>query len=372
MIDVGLLAPSGKIPIVSETLGRQAAAAFDASIGDVRTKLLSGIEKGTLSQDDLQEIGEVVHPSRIPEASDEMALLRQFMLKPGDKEKNGQARKDSTWLLLDMFRKGIASDDETAIRRAVYNRCLPDGTPYTATGRTVDLWTAFQANEFCHISLEVILNALIVGLQERLEGQDPRSLIEDTIKSALSSLNAEQVTWENWAGDIGDEYVGKEEQLADPILKALQDTDLAEDCTAVENAIMLLAVLWARWGEGALETRETITRYAGKGGRSLGGVLQTLDAHSSSVTIDTLVQLIRRHVISDHLAIAGRKLATSGTFTYHFTSADGLLSDGRLSTYGYTTPRLGNLIRFIRDANLYNEDGVTAVGERFLNDNQPD
>lgn len=41
-----------------------------------------------------------------------------------------------------------------------------------------------------------------------------------------------------------------------------------------------------------------------------------------------------------------------GSNAYHFTLADGLLADGRLGKYGYTTPRLGNLITFLSDAAL--------------------
>jgi hypothetical protein len=80
---------------------------------------------------------------------------------------------------------------------------------------------------------------------------------------------------------------------------------------------------------------------------------------------------IRRHLVADHLKIAGRKLAASGTFTYHFTLSDGVIADGRLAEYAYTNPRLRNLIRFLRDAHLYDGAAVTPAGTRFLNEGQP-
>jgi len=86
---------------------------------------------------------------------------------------------------------------------------------------------------------------------------------------------------------------------------------------------------------------------------------------------DAILHLVRRHVVTDHLAIAGRKLAASGTFTYHFTVSDGVVSDGRPANYTFTNPRLRNLMRFVRDADLYDGTAVTPGGTRFLDENKP-
>jgi hypothetical protein len=81
--------------------------------------------------------------------------------------------------------------------------------------------------------------------------------------------------------------------------------------------------------------------------------------------------LVQRHIVIDHQTIAGHKLSAAGTFTYHFLVADGLLTDGELGAYAYTTPRLGNFTRLLRDAKLIDGNGVTADGEAFLEPNQP-
>ena len=135
--------------------------------------------------------------------------------------------------------------------------------------------------------------------------------------------------------------------------------------------MMLLAVLWARWGGGDGGVQGAIQKHAAKSGKSLTGVIRTFDSQRKSTCQKAFTQVIRRHVVSDHLAIAGRKLAASGTFTYHFTSADGVLADGRIASYGYTNPRLRNLVRFLHDAGMHDENGLTHGGERFLHDYQP-
>jgi hypothetical protein len=273
--------------------------------------------------------------------------------------------------MLDLFSRGVLADDEKAVRRAFYNRVLPDGSIYAPPGKTIDIWRAYQANELCHIALEALLNALVTRLQHKPTGEHPDTLIADTIGPIVGSSKPGEVSWEDWAEDVGVANTGSEETLAEPILAALQDTALAEDRAMLESAMALLAVLWARWRSTESSVRGAIEKHGGKGGRSLVALTRTFDSQAKSPILQAVAKAVRIHVISDHLAIAGRKLAASGTFTYHFTSADGVLADGRTATYGYTNPRLRNLVRFLRDTGLYDESGVTSVGKKFLNDCQP-
>ena len=136
-------------------------------------------------------------------------------------------------------------------------------------------------------------------------------------------------------------------------------------------AFKLLAVLWARWAKGDEAVRPIIARMAGPDGRSLDGVLRTLDLAQSLTAGEALAAVMLKHVVIDHQIIAGRKLSTAGTFTYHFLVEDGLISEGLLGEYGYTTPRLFNLTRVLRDAGYLSDDGVTSDGEAFLEQHQP-
>jgi hypothetical protein len=72
MTDEKFLSPSTGIPIVSEDLGRRAAAAFRSSVGNAADALLSAIRRGVLSIDDLRQIGHAIHPSNIPAHSAEV------------------------------------------------------------------------------------------------------------------------------------------------------------------------------------------------------------------------------------------------------------------------------------------------------------
>jgi hypothetical protein len=96
-----------------------------------------------------------------------------------------------------------------------------------------------------------------------------------------------------------------------------------------------------------------------------------MDAAQDRAVTDSIASVLLRHVVIDHQIIAGRKLSAAGTFTYHFLMEDGLLSEGRLGQYGYTTPRLANLTRVLRDAGYLDAAGVTEDGEAFLEQQKP-
>ena len=371
MTEVGLLTPSGRIPIVSEQSGREMANAFAESVGKSTSLISSAIKTGTVTPEQLIEVGSVAHPSRIPVGSKELSLLRSYLLAMNAPEGSGAARRASAWLLLDLLRHGVSADDETSVREAFYNRRIPGGSTYPVSGSTIDRWMAFQANELCHVAFEAILNALLTNLQNHPLGMDPNLLLENLLGPPLAKLSATGQTWQEWATVTGVNFVGSEETLAEPILSALSNVELASNPDCLINALQLTATLWLRWGGEDTSVRDTIERHAGNGGRSLSGVLRTLNAEASNTVADALRQTVRRHLIADHLTIAGRKLAASGTFTYHFTLSDGVMSDGRVTTYAYTNPRLRNLIRFLQDAQLYDGSTVTDDGMEFLNENQP-
>ena len=371
MTEVGLLNPSIAIPIVSDPLGRDMANAFAESVGEAIHHISSAIKTGIVSQQHLLEIGRSAHPSCIPVNSQEMKLLRSYLWAKDDPNGNGGARRDSAWLLLDLLRCGVATNDQHAIREAFYNRRFSEGSSYNVSGDIVDLWKAYQANELCHIACEAILNALLSELKRHTLGRDLNLLLPQLLEPVLAKINASGRSWQDWAAETGKTFLRSEEKLAKPILSSLIKVASVSSSDSLSKSLQLIATLWHRWGGDDTSVRERVQRYAGNPDRSLSGVIRTLNEEANNKVEDALRQTVRRHLISDHLTIAGMKLAASGTFTYRFTLSDGVMSNGRITEYRYTNPRLGNLTRFLRDARLYDGSSVTKDGMEFLNENQP-
>lgn len=372
MLEVQLLGNSVSIPIVGKA-GQRLADAFEKAIGQqIAEELATAVNKGKLSKESLQRIGKAVHPSRLKEKSTEMRLLRDFLWPDSLDIPGSRARRTSAWLLLDLARKGISIFDQTALRQAFYQRTLPNGEIYNPGGKIIDRWRAFHANELCHVSLEALLNGMTYVISHRIDGIAPGKLARDLVRSAIPSKER-NISWEKWASSANKGITHAEEALSREVLDGLKRyKERASDPQVISAAANLLGVLWNKWAAGAQQVRDEIARFSVRGGTSLTGVLATLNGVAHSSVTEALETVVRRHVIADHLVIAGRKLALSGKYTYRFVLEDGLLSNGLVTEYGYTNPRLGNLATFLVDAKLVDGDGnITDTGIRLVHDFQP-
>ncbi|MGH9808275.1 MAG: hypothetical protein ACRD9W_13625, partial [Terriglobia bacterium] len=313
MLEVRLLHPSSRIPIVSADRGQALADAFAAAIGpDTRKRLAHAIDRGRLSKADLLAIGDAVHPSAIHAGTTEMRLLRDFLWAEQPDASGDATRRTSAWLLLDLAHRGVSIEDEPAVRRAFYQRILPNGMKYPVRGRVIDRWRAYQANELCHIALEAWLNRVAAALLS--EAAPPDKLLTEVITSALSAA-VRKTPFAKWAISVSGESAEIEEELSLTIRQALQrPEENAGKREILLSAAKLLAVLWRRWIDGVEGVRDEVASFSVHGGSSLAGVLMTLSNHKDSATSEALAATMRRHIIEGHLAIAARKL-TTGTFT---------------------------------------------------------
>jgi hypothetical protein len=372
MTQVGLLQSTTGVPLVSRPRGQEVAEAFEDAVGSrVNHLIVHALASGRIAWADAKSIGRAVHPDEISGSSKEMRLLRDFVLVNVPDRTDGNSRRQSAWLLLDLLRRGITLDDEAAIRRVLYHRVLPDGTRYDVTGKTIDLWRVYQANELCHVALEVWLNAVADSIKTYRNGQTPIRILQDLIARTFDPRQIDR-PWRQWATAVNRADIERQEELTDRILGALRDLSDVQKKSALQAAAELLAVLWVRWATGENGVREALLKYSGIGGRSLAHVLASLDTHAETPVRQCLIRVLQEHIVEGHLSIAGRKLAAaSDKFTYRFMLSDGVLSDGTVTDYGYTNPRLRNLARFLRDARVCIDDSLTAAGSRFLDENKP-
>jgi hypothetical protein len=299
-----------------------------------------------------------------------MKLLRDFLLVNTPDTVDGTPRRTSAWLLLDLVRRGVRVDDEAAIRRAFYHRQLQGNKIYKQSGEIIDRWRVYQANELCHVALEVWLNAVALKVDTYTSGGAPSVVINDLLGVAFKTEEL-RGSWKAWATAVGNVSVAEEEALTESVLLALRDLNVAQESTALQGAIKVLAILWMRWGNGAGTVRERLQHHAGVRGRSLAQVLTSFDLRAEREARRVVAEVLQEHVVEGHLNVAARKLAASDKFTYRFFLSDGVLSDGTSTNYGFTNPRLRNLGRFLRDAKLCMDDALSMAGERFLDDYKP-
>lgn len=360
MLEVGLIdSASARVYGVTSGAGKALAVAVQEEHSEACALLLQAVKSGRISRSDCETISAALHPSYLDPSSQEGRLLKVFLQGGHADDPTAEARRISLRNVL-----AVVSDSkgEFDLRRELYVQSGRLSVP-SQGGDNLTRWRAYFLNEFCHIALEVWLNA-IVGLSNQMV--EPTSVEALAATLAALAVNDETASTQTLAARLALKRTGQEHDLGAELL-AVASVNNRPEASAIAGSTKLILSLWIRWRDNALIREELLQETVE--GRSVEGVFQFLDLNSAANARLTIAKLIKKFVVSNHLMIAGQKLATGGRFTYRFTLDDGCLVDGEFGQYTYTQPRIANLLTFARDAHLINGEpgGLTAAGAEFLN-----
>lgn len=378
MLEVGLLTPSKGVPLIGDGAGRAMAAAFSKAAGLAGDIALEAIMSGRVAIADLEAIGGALGPHCIQLPSEEMTLLRGFIRGDGGRTGAGSARRSSAWLLMHYLRRleEVGGDPtkhkEDDVREAFYNGLMPGNQPFDAPGETIKIWRAYQANELCHAALAAIFNATLNHAEWHVDEPAPDDLCRD-VADRLAGAASAASTWADWAEGCGTRFMRKEAELEKKIRLCLVKLAQQDGLPAgALESVQLLGTLWDRWSRGQDGVLAVIDRHSGGGARSLSAVLRTLNDHRHARFAEALAAVMRRHLVRQHLEIAGHKLLANSLDTFHFTIEDGRVRECYTRAFFNTAPRLTNLSRFLEDARYHEGNRLTADGHAFLDSHAPD
>jgi len=365
MQQVGMLQESPlRVQAVKEGLGFDLAEAFEDACPTACKELLRAIDSGTIGPKDCRAISDEAHPAYL-EDSEELRLLVEYLCGDRVEDPTAPARRATLWNVLNIVdRTGIV--DPSELRRELY---VQDNIGVVTEGTLAENligWRAYFVNELCHIALELLLNALTY----RVNAAGPRrpdELTRDLVSKGLGADSNTSLSLLEFAIERSPTTL-EEEHIAGLRLSQAVGTTVEPPDPLLTIAIDLLLALWERWG--ADPGVEAALKPATISGRSALGVFRFLDSLADQPAPDVLVSLTRKFVVSNHLLIAGQKLAAAGTYTYRFIVDEATLVDGLAAEYGFTNPRIGNLLTFAEDAGLVTEGELTPAGKTFLRANQ--
>ena len=353
-----IVTASSRIFGVSQNVGMKLANAVQQENAEACELLLKAIKSGQISRSDCEIISDSLHPSYLDPGSEEGRLLKLFLEGGREDDPTSNARRITLRNILSIIAE---EGSEFDLRRSLYiqSENLREA-PYAISNLT--RWRAYFVNEFCHIALEVWLNAL-VGLLNAAEEPTSVELLAVAL-AAKAQLDPEDSTFDlaqkQALNSLEDEHnLGSE-------LLTVASAKKTPEAESISSSAELILSLWRRWREDSAVRDELALATAE--GRSAEGIFRFLDLHQDANALLTITNLIKKFVVSNHLMIAGQKLATGGRFTYRFTMDDGCLVDGEYGEYTYTNPRIFNLLTFAKDAQLVDpETGlVTEEGREFL------
>lgn len=344
---------------VTDIAGKALALAVQEEHPETCELFLRAVQTGSISRRDCEKISVSLHPSYLDPNSEEARLLKEFLQGGRAEDPTSESRRTTLRNILAVV---ADTEGEFDLRRELYVQLgrLREA-PHAIENLTE--WRAYFINEFCHIALEVWVNA-IVGLSDQLE--EPSSVEKLANDLATIAVPDTGVSTADFAKKLALNNLESEHDLGSELVAVTSIKKRPDDAAIVGSAKLLLS-LWLRWARET-EVREKLTSATAEG-RSAEGVFQFLDINQKANARVTFAGLIKKFVVSNHLMIAGQKLATGGRFTYRFLLDDGCLVDGEYGEYTYTTPRIFNLLTFARDAHLVDPESgkITAAGTEFLN-----
>ncbi|MGO7482960.1 hypothetical protein ACCT28_17275 [Rhizobium ruizarguesonis] len=367
MQQIGMLEESSlRVQVVAAGLGLDLANAFEAACPAACTKLLAAIDSGTIGPKACEAISNEAHPAYLADGSRELQLLIEYLCGDRDDDPTAPARRATLWNILNIVdRTGTIEVRE--LRRELYVQDHVGDIIESGLGDNLLGWRAYFVNEFCHIALELLLNALTYRINAA--GSDrPDQLALDLVSKVLGKNGDRTVSLLEFALHQSFGSLQDEDDAAILLAETAGTTDDPPDAL-LATAVALIVSLWIRWGADV--RIEAALKPATVSARSALGVFRLLDSLSEKPVSDALASLVRKFIVSNHLLIAGQKLAAAGTYTYRFLVDDGALVDGKAAEYGFTNPRIGNLITFAYDAGLIEGVEITPVGKTFLRAIQP-
>jgi hypothetical protein len=350
-----------RVQAVTEDYGLELANAFEAACPDACQHLLAAIETGTIGPAEADEIAGEAHPAYLDHRTQESHVLVEYLCGSRGADPTAHARQATLWNVLNLVdRAGVS--EEWELRRELY---VQDHVGAVANDRMVanlNGWRAYFVNELCHIALEVLLNSLTYRINAAGSanvGLLTESVVRRAIGKAAETSGTLAELAERWRLKSLDQ-----EHRAGDRLAEVASSNIDPEAEDLATAIKLILSIWRRWGND--ENIEAQLKPATVEDRSALGVFRFLDRNSGAPALEALVGLVRKFVVSNHMVIAGQKLAGAGTYTYRFIVDEGSLVDGVPAEYGFTTPRIGNLLTFADDGGLIEDAALTNAGKAFL------
>ena len=364
MIEVGMLvSTNSRIPLLSEDYGIPIAEAFEKGCPGSSKSLRDAITSGTINAEQAKLIALESNPGALKNST-EREYLKEFLLGLRQSDKSAYPRQASLWNCLNGLRL-VGNRDIDAIRSLFYEQHFEDSKITSKHVENLNRWRAYQANELCHVALELILNDVSHEIDTHMGGVEPSIAVANVISRAFSKNDKHDSSLKMYADELKTSATLNQDcEAGTSIVRSLSDSQQRPNFEMVLEACNLICILFSRWKDSgeifkALDPKANFNR-------SLAAVIQIMTRLEDRLTTEALSEVIRQFVISNHLHIAGNKLANSGTFTYRFLSEDGLLKDVRLTDYAFTTPRIFNLLWFAEDVGLIKNETLTPAGIEFL------
>jgi hypothetical protein len=322
---------------------------------------LKCISKGSVSRTELGELKTSFNLSKVPEGTEEEKLLLNLLLQldhPTDREKKTVYRNTTIrQLLASIELKGEIKDRQFVVD--AFNKRGVFGTS-EEPNPTFFGWYYYQVNEYWTYANTAILNGMLHVLAtayqkswvpiQRLTHDLSTAQFMDGQVTFLEYLSEQNYDLESLKSDIdtcsGGERLLHGFRMIFGLYRFIQSDLNGLHAYGLENNLL-------RSGNAP-------------------GYFTSLFLEESKSDLDTFIQgYLQKHIIQRHQMVAFRKMGSGTLSTEKFVVEEGLIRYIDNFEPAYTGPRIGNLLSFLKDLNVFSEEfELNNSGKELLKSTQ--
>ena len=347
--------------------GEELADAFEINISKKKNLFLRCIKTGSISDNELKELLPEFDLTIIPKDTDEQRLLIKLLIQKDFplrfEESPKTLRKQTIKHLLDFIK---SNQGDFSDRIFIYNCFNKKGKVENSEDDCLMGWYYYQFNEFWHFLNTSIFNGTLAYLEK----------ISDPNWYPLSQL----------VNEVTNQVIAKLEELniaitsstcIDEILKNLSNTKNIYDnfeitskallVDKVTNAFLLMFTLYNENREQIIELKTYAeSNQVAKDGDGTSYFISQFESKKVETIHKYIYDYIFLNIIYRHQYVAFRKIGGGSQSTQKFIIEDNYIRYLGNFEAGYTGPRIGRLVAFLKDLDIItNDNNLTPKGEKL-------
>lgn len=347
--------------------GEDLAKAFDANLtAENKNTFFSCIKSGEISESQLVSLLPDFDLTKVQQGSDEHWLLLSMLIQKDYplrlEEEPKTYRKDTIKYVLDYVKVSSEGfNNRSFIDQSYTNK----GLRSTEKDATIFGWYYYQFNEYWHFANTAILNGTLAYLENtvgpnwialKMFLEEVTRLIVDEFKS-LNLISSENDTLASLLSvHIPNEY---------DFLKACTKNNSIKRAA---NGFLLIYSQYLNQCDNLIELKDYSEQNdLGKDGEGSRYYLNEFAAKTSLSIKQFIFEHLYKNIIYRHQYVAFRKMRGGAQSTQKFIIEDHHIRYLGNFEPGFTGPRIGNLISFLKDLGMMAADNsLTEAGDNFL------
>lgn len=348
--------------------GEMLAEAFDNNIPkDKKELFLECLSNGSISEEQLKTLLPEFNLTQVPENTKEQELLLRLLLQKDFplriEEEPVTLRKDSIGHLLDF---AASNPDKFSDREFIYTAYNNKGKVENKSEDSLLGWYYYQFNEFWHYANTSLFNGTLNYLQDNYGPNwlPLHQLIDEVANSVLQLCIDENLVVDNKST--------LEELLLNVKADEYQYLEATSNSLRTEKVFNGFLIIFSQY----LNNREDLASLKifgdhhnlPKEGDGFSYLLGPFKSKLKTPLVNYIKEYLFKNIIYRHQYVAFKKMRGSSLSTQKFIIEDHHIRYLGNFEAGYTGPRVGNLISFLKDLSVISQENrLTAYGQEVLN-----